>query len=66
MLLAKFQDHQSSGSKEEGKVLTIYGYGGHHGHVTWTIYTNFCFFFQRRLHMKFGLSFSEEKIFENG
>ena len=33
---AKFQDHTTSGSGEEDfiKVLTIYGHGGHLGHVT--------------------------------
>ena len=43
MLHAKFQDHNISGSGEEGffKVFTIYGHGGHLGHVTWTIYINF-------------------------
>ena len=42
MLHAKFQDHRTSGSGEEDflKVFTIYGRGGHLGHVTWTIYTN--------------------------
>ena len=38
MLHAKFQDHRTSGSgKEDFKVFTIYGHGGHLGHVTWTI-----------------------------
>ena len=37
------------------KIFTIYGHGGHLGHVTWTIYTNFCYPFQMRLYMKFGL-----------
>ena len=42
MLHAKFQDHTTSGSGEEDfKVFTIYGHGGHFGHVTWTIYINF-------------------------
>ena len=36
------------------KVFTIYGHGGHLGHVTWTIYTNFGSPFPRRLHIKFG------------
>ena len=35
-------------------VFTIYGHGGHLGHVTWTIYTNFRSPFPRRLHIKFG------------
>ena len=56
MLHAKFQDHRTSGSGEEDffKVFTIYGHGGHLGHVTWTIYTNFRSPFPRRLHIKFG------------
>ena len=37
------------------KVFTIYVYGGHLGHVTWTIYINFYSPFPRRLHMKFGI-----------
>ena len=40
---AKFQDHRPSGSGEEVflKLFTIYGHGGHLGHMTWTIYINF-------------------------
>ena len=35
MMYAKFQDHRISGSGEVFlKVLTIYGLGGHLGHVT--------------------------------
>ena len=71
MLHAKFQDHRTSGSGEEDflKVFTIYGHGGHLGHVTRTIYINFLFPFLRRLHIKFGFDWtavSEEKMFENG
>ena len=36
------------------KIFTIYGRGGHLGHVTGTIYINFRPTFQGRLHMKFG------------
>ena len=49
------------------KIFIIYGHGGHHGHVTWTIYTNFCYPFPMMLHVKFGLigpAVSEEKMFE--
>ena len=55
MIHAKFQDHRTSGSGEEVflKVFTIYGHGGHLGHVTLTIYINFSPF-PRRLHIKFG------------
>ena len=60
MLHAKFQDHRTSGSAGEDffKVFTIYGHGGHLGHVTWTIYINFCSPFPRRLHIKFGFDWS--------
>ena len=56
MLHAKFQDHRTSGSGEEDffKVFTIYGHGGHLGHVTWTININFRCPFPRRLNIKFG------------
>ena len=47
------------------KVFAIYSHGGHLGHVTWTIYTNFRSPFLRMLHMKFGFDWpKEEKIFE--
>ena len=53
MMHAKFQDHRTSGSRENLKTFfTIYGHGGHLGHVTWTINTNFHSPFPRRLHMK--------------
>ena len=55
MLHAKFQNHRPSGSGEGFlKVFAIYSHGGHLGHVTWTIYINFCSPFLRMLHMKFG------------
>ena len=68
MLHVKFQDHRTSGSGEEDffMVFTIYGHGGHLGHVTWTIYINFRFPFPRRLHIKFGFDwpsgFREEDL----
>ena len=39
MLYTSFQGHRLFGSREEDflKVFTIYGHGGHIGHVTWTI-----------------------------
>ena len=44
MLHAKFQDHRISASEEVLlKVLTIYGHGGHIGHVTRMIFTKFLF-----------------------
>ena len=36
------------------KVFTIYGHGGHLGHVTWTICINFLFPLPRMLQLKFG------------
>ena len=35
-------------------VFTVYGHGGHLGHVTWTIYINFRSPLLRMLYMKFG------------
>ena len=47
-------------------VFTIYGHGGHLGHVTGTIYINFLSPFLRRLHIKFGFDwlsgFREEDV----
>ena len=37
------------------KVFTIYGRGGHLGHVTWIIYAIFHSYFPWRLQMKFGI-----------
>ena len=52
MLHAKFHGHCTTGSGEEVlEVFTIYGHGGHIGHVTGTVKTYFCFW---RLHMKYG------------
>ena len=56
MIHIKFKDHRTSGSGEDFfNVFTIYGHGGHLGHVTLTIYINFLSSFPRRLHIKFGL-----------
>ena len=44
--------------KSSFKVFTIYGHGGHLGHVTWTIYIIFRSPFPRRLHIKFGFDWS--------
>ena len=48
------------------KIFTIYGHGGHLGHVTSTIYINFCSPFPMRLHIKFGFDwpsgFREEDV----
>ena len=56
MLHTKSQGNWPSGSGEEDsslKVFTIYGRGGHLGHVTRTISTNFRSRDLRSLHMKF-------------
>ena len=54
MLHTKFQNHRPSGSL---KVFAIYSHGGHLGHVTLTIYTNFHSLLLRMLHIKFGFDF---------
>ena len=52
---AKIKYHRTSGSEEDLKVIfTMHGYGGHLGHVTWTICLNFHSPFLRRFHDKFG------------
>ena len=47
-------------------VFTIYGRGGHLGHLTRTLRTNFCSPIPLRLHMKFGFDwpsgFGEEDL----
>ena len=50
MFHAKLQNHRPSILK----VFAIYSHGGHLGHVTRTVYTNFRSPFLRMLHMKFG------------
>ena len=68
MLPAKPQGHWPFGSGEEDfrKVFTIYGRGGHLGHVTQTLRTKFCSLIPLRLHMKFGFDwpsgFGEEVV----
>ena len=56
MIYPKFQNHRPSGSGGEEflKVFAIYSHGGHLGHVTLTIYTNFRSPFLKMLHMEFG------------
>ena len=50
-LHTKFQGHWSTGSREEDflKIFTIYGHGGHIGHVTLRVCTNFYSLNPRRL-----------------
>ena len=48
------------------KDFTVYGCGGHLGHVTWTNYINFYSLFPWRLYLKFSFDwlsgFGEEDI----
>ena len=58
MIHTKSQGHRPSGSGEEDflRVFTIYGHGGHLGHVTKTIRTNFRSPILRSLHMKYDFN----------
>ena len=58
MLHTKFQGHRpfGSGKKDFFKIFIIYWHGGHLGHVTCTVWTNFQSPISRRLHMKFDLN----------
>ena len=62
MLHAKSKDHKTSGSDED----TLYGCGGHLGHVTWISYINFLSHFPLRIHITFGFKwpggFREEDL----
>ena len=56
MLHTKFRENRPTGSGEEDfeRVFTIYGHGGHLGHVTQMPRTNFRSPYPRRLNIKFG------------
>ena len=56
MLHTKFRGNRPAGLGEEDFqwVFTIYGHGGHLGHVTQMRRTNFRSPYTRRLHIKFG------------
>ena len=56
MLHTKFRENRPAGSGEEDflRVFTIYGRGGHLGHVTQMPRTNFLSPYPRRLHIKFA------------
>ena len=56
MLHTKFQGHQSiaSGEVDFVKVFTIYGHGGHVGHVIQLICINFHSYFPSSCPMNFG------------
>ena len=68
MLHTKFRENRPAGFGEEDflRVFTIYGRGGHLGHMTRTIYINFRSPFPMRLHIKFGFDppsgFREEDV----
>ena len=55
MLHTKFRGNQPAGSGEDFlRVLTIYGCGGHLGHVTFIMLINFHFLVPESFHTKFG------------
>ena len=68
MLHIKFSGNRSAGSAEEDfrRVFTIYGRGGHLGHVTKISQIKFQCHYPRRLHIKFQLDwpsgFREEDL----
>ena len=56
MLHTKFHENRPAGSREEDflKVFTIYGHGGHLGHVTQIRLANFHFLVPESFHTKFS------------
>ena len=56
MLHAKFRGNRPAGSGEKDfwRVFTIYGHGGHLGHVTSIMSSDFHFLELERFHTKFG------------
>ena len=56
MLHTKFRgnQHASSGEEDFGRIFTIYGHGGHLGHVTSIMSSDFHFLVPESLHIKFG------------
>ena len=70
MYIAPGWGHISPGvnffSEDFIRVFTIYGHGGHLGHVTWIIYIYIGYPFLFMLHMKFGFdwpsSFRGEEV----
>ena len=56
MLHTKFHGNQPAGSGEEDfkRVFTIYGHGGHLGHVTRIMSSDFYFLVPESFHKKFG------------
>ena len=68
MLHTKFRENRpvGSGEKDFWRVFTIYGRGGHLGHVTQMPRTNFRSPYPWRLHIEFGFDrasgFGEEVV----
>ena len=56
MLHTKFRENRPASSGEEDflRVFTIYGHGGHLGHVTRIMLTNFHFLVHESVHTKFS------------
>ena len=56
MLHTKFHENWPAGSGEEDflRVFTIYGHGGHLGHVTGIMLINFHFLVPESFHTKFS------------
>ena len=56
MLHTKFRENRPTGSGEEDfrRVFTIYGHGGHLGHVTSTMSSDFHFLVPESFHTKFN------------
>ena len=56
MLHAKFRGNRPAGSGEKDfwRVFTIYGHGGHLGHVTSIMTSDFHFLVLESFHTKFG------------
>ena len=56
MLHAKFRGNRPAGSGEKDfwRVFTIYGHGGHFGHVTSIMSSDFHFLVLESFHTKFG------------
>ena len=68
MLHIKFHENRPAVSGEEDfwRVFTMYGRGGHLGHVTQMPRTKYCSPYPRKLHIKFGFDrpsgFGEEDL----
>ena len=56
MLHTKFRGNRPAGSGEEDfkRIFTIYGHGGHLGHVTSIMSSDFYFLEAESFHKKFG------------